>query len=161
MNKYIFLDIDGVINTQHNIERLTLQGMPWRDEVGPYFDPIAVENLSRIIDETQADIVITSSWRHKGEEAMQTLWALRKMHGILVGITPAICRNAFCLRGMEILQWIANHRAEEPSEIRYVIIDDGTDFLPEQMPKAVITNPQVGITRQNAERAIAILTEED
>ena len=59
MKKVIFLDIDGVLNTSrwHNqVESSKLQ-----DEYGYLFDPVAVANLAKIIEETGADIVISSS----------------------------------------------------------------------------------------------------
>ena len=37
-----------------------------RDEYGWVFDPVAVANLAHIIDETGADIVISSSWKFHG-----------------------------------------------------------------------------------------------
>ena len=50
MNKIIFLDIDGVLNTEHYQGLLQYQGKPWQDEYGAFFDPNAVKQLKRIID---------------------------------------------------------------------------------------------------------------
>lgn len=64
MRKIIFLDIDGVLNT----ERWHCQtaSNELQDEYGYKFDPVAVTNLSKIIEETGADIVISSSWKFMG-----------------------------------------------------------------------------------------------
>lgn len=60
----IFLDFDGVLNTERHQARLAVEGKPNKDAWGPLFDPSAVENLRLIIDNTDAAIVISSSWRY-------------------------------------------------------------------------------------------------
>lgn len=60
-DKIIFLDFDGVLNTEHYQNYLYHEGKPWQDEHGAFFDPEAVEQLRRIIDITHADIVVESS----------------------------------------------------------------------------------------------------
>ena len=63
MKKIIFLDFDGVLNTEHYQNYLTHERKPWQDKHGALFDPEAVRQLKRIVDVTKADIVIESSWR--------------------------------------------------------------------------------------------------
>ena len=46
MGKYLFLDFDGVLNTEFYQDLLMSQGKPFRDKHGPFFDPMAVEQLS-------------------------------------------------------------------------------------------------------------------
>ena len=50
--KIIFLDIDGVLN-------VIPQG---HDEYGAIFHNHFIDNLKRLIDKTNAKIVITSTW---------------------------------------------------------------------------------------------------
>ena len=69
--RIIFLDFDGVLNTEYYQNQLYHEGKAWQDEHGSYFDPETVEQLKRIIDTTQADIVVESSWKYLGLEAMQ------------------------------------------------------------------------------------------
>ena len=45
MNKIIFLDFDGVLNTEHYQGLLQYQGKTWQDEYGAFFDPKAVKQL--------------------------------------------------------------------------------------------------------------------
>lgn len=66
MKKIIFLDFDGVLNTEHNQNMLVYHGKAWKDKHGAFFDPEAVAQLERIIVETGADIVIESSWKYLG-----------------------------------------------------------------------------------------------
>lgn len=48
MNKYIFLDFDGVLNTENYQTKLQSEGSPGWDDFGMFFDPEAVANLKRI-----------------------------------------------------------------------------------------------------------------
>lgn len=154
MRPIIFLDIDGVINTQRHQRSLAQEHKTLRDDNMPYFDPEAVANLRHIIQHTEASVVITSSWRHKGFAVMEDVWYSRHMPGILEGITPTVTTAFFSIRGHEILQWLAS----QEEEICYVIIDDANDFLPEQTARLVQTNPYCGLSRIDAERSIEILT---
>ena len=46
MNKIIFLDIDGVLNTVYYQGMLQHKGEPWQDEYGALFDPDARNNAT-------------------------------------------------------------------------------------------------------------------
>ena len=158
MERYIFLDIDGVLNTERSYRSFVTAGQPWRDDCGPFFDQESVNNLRHIIETTGADVVITSTWKLKGLDAMHRLWTLRDMPGILLDVTPETTSNDYyCSRGMEILKWLAQNAPEDSDGYRYVIIDDCQFILPEQKPYLVKTNSAVGITQEDAERAIALL----
>ena len=63
MKKVVFLDFDGVMDTAYYDHMLDSQGLPQSDKWGPVFDPSNVNNLRRIIDETGADIVVSSTWK--------------------------------------------------------------------------------------------------
>lgn len=153
MKRYIFLDFDGVMNTKRGYRALAAEGRPWKDECGPFFDEEAVRNLRTIVEGTDAEVVITSTWKFLGEETMQELWARRRMPGILAGVTPEAPCASFAKRGQEIAAYLAQH-VEEGEACRYVIIDDGCDFLPEQIPFCVFTDPDVGITDEDVQKAV-------
>ncbi len=57
----VFLDFDGVLNTDWHFAELKGKGLPFKDKYGPLFDPEAVKNLKKIIDDTDAQIVVSSS----------------------------------------------------------------------------------------------------
>ena len=78
MKKIIFLDFDGVLNTEHYQNLLQYQGKPWQDEYGAFFDPNAVKQLKRIIDATDADIVVESTWIRCNEGVMESSELTRK-----------------------------------------------------------------------------------
>lgn len=50
---------------------LMYHGKSWKDKYGAFFYPETVAELKRIVKETNADIVIESSWKYLGLEAMQ------------------------------------------------------------------------------------------
>lgn len=71
IKKIIFLDFDGVLNTEYNQNLPMYHGKSWKDMYRAFFDPETVAELKRIVEETNADIVIESSWKYLGLEAMQ------------------------------------------------------------------------------------------
>ena len=151
MNKILFLDFDGVLNTEHYQGLLQYQGKPWQDEYGAFFDPKAVKQLKRIIDATDADIVVESSWKYLGLDAMEELWKVRNLPGTIIDITPSLLGKN---KGVEIASWLSKYAKQD---IRYVIIDDEYVILDSQLPHFILTNPYEGITEEQANKAISIL----
>ena len=157
--KVIFLDIDGVLN-------VIPQG---HDAFGGIFHSDFVENLKRIIDETGAKIVLSSSWRHSGEAKMQAMWKFRNLPGELIGLTPDLYRRVDfegerkMVRGDEI-QAILDQYYQITN---YVILDDDADMLPGQMGNFVQTSNNInhpdcidigyGLTKECTNKAIRIL----
>ena len=152
MRKIIFLDFDGVLNTEYYQGLLQFQGKQWQDQYGAFFDPRAVRQLKRIIDATGADIVVESSWRYLGLGAMQELWRVRNLPGKVIDITPSLTGNVS--KGEEIVAWLSEYAT---SDARYVIIDDEYVALDAQIPFFIWTNPYEGLTEDHADRAISIL----
>ena len=151
MTKIIFLDFDGVLNTEHYQGLLQYQGKPWQDEYGAFFDPKAVKQLKRIIDATDADIVVESSWKYLGLDAMKELWEVRNLPGTIIDITPSLLGKN---KGVEIASWLSKYAKQD---IRYVIIDDEYVVLESQLSNFILTNPYEGITEEQANKAISIL----
>ena len=166
MDKFLFLDFDGVLNTEFYQDLLLSQGKQWQDEHGAFFDPEAVKQLERIIDATQASIVIESSWKYLGLKAMQEMWHDRQLPGRVIDITSSCASDSWLqatsidendlnhCKGIEIASWLFDHAAEGT---RYVIIDDEYVILDSQLPHFIMTNPFDGITEEVANRAIALL----
>ena len=164
MIKVLFLDIDGVLNTGWWYSQMD-RNTP-KDKYGYAFDPKSVANLKKILDKTGADIVISSSWKSFGLLELEDMWKDRGLPGKIIGITPntvsdEMLLNAdldhmelFSIRGMEINEWLTKNGKHVS---HYVIIDDMDNFLPEQKSHFVQTNPEVGITTEDTERAIMIL----
>jgi hypothetical protein len=132
MNKIIFLDFDSVLNTEHYQGLLQYQSSPWQDEYGAFFDPNAVKQLTRIIDATDADIVVESSWKYLGLDAMKELWKVRNLPGTIIDITPSLLGKN---KGVEIASWLSKYAKQD---IRYVIIDDEYVILDSQLPHFIL-----------------------
>ena len=172
MRRYVFIDFDGVLNTERHHSELVSLGQKYSDQYGPLFDPVAVENLKMIVDETEAGIVIISSWKLEGIDRMMELWRVRRMPGVLAGCTPDYISGMDLLnvnledpaafanlagKGNEVKQWLKENAPKKADGYRYVILDDVPDFLPEQMEHYIQISPVVGITAEDAEKAIKIL----
>lgn len=161
--KVIFLDIDGVLNVHY----------PERDEYGSLFHPQFEDNLRHIIQQTDAKIVISSSWRHSGLDIMKEMWDDRNLAGEVIDVTASRSQhdiesgggrmpfNERAERGWEIQEWIDKYKPE-----KYCIIDDDNDMLPNQLPYFVQTldnwehegnEEGYGLTKECAEMVIQIL----
>lgn len=164
MSKIVFLDIDGVLNTGWWYSQM--DGNTPKDKYGYAFDPRSVANLKKIVDETGAEIVISSSWKSFGLSELEDMWQERGLPGKLIGITPnsvsdEMLLNAdldhmeiFSIRGMEIKEWLDKHGKKVS---HYVIIDDMDNFLPEQKSHFVQTDPEVGITNDDVKKVVHLL----
>lgn len=84
--KVLFLDIDGVLNTKYWYTQMD-RNTP-KDKYGYAFDPNSVANLKRIVEDTGAEIVISSSWKCMGLSQMEDMWRDRNLPGRIIGITP-------------------------------------------------------------------------
>ena len=160
MRKIIFLDIDGVLSPRWwNSDKQS-------DNYGCLFDAKAVANLAKIIEETDAEIVISSSWKDMGLVELQNMWRDRDLPGKIVDITPDYMSDELLLkedssnvdylyeRGSEIQGWLLLH-GDDVS--RYVIIDDMDDILPEQQSHFIQTDPEFGITNDDVKKVVHLL----
>ena len=160
MRKVIFLDIDGVLSPRW------WDSDKQSDNYGRLFDAKAVANLSKIVEETEAEIVISSSWKNVGLVELQNMWRDRNLPGKIVDITPDYMSDELLLkedssnmdylyeRGSEIQGWLLLHGDDVG---RYVIIDDMDDILPEQLSHFVQTDPEFGITIDDVKKIVHLL----
>lgn len=147
--KIIFLDIDGVLNCESAYRNGECQYQEWVWEDGRIdhyqkFCTRSKELLNKLIDETGAKIVISSTWRQSGIEFMKKVWKMEKMSGEIIGITPSLRSDKLRIpRGMEIEFYLnemnffhVNWSKKEQQKIidesgveNYIIIDDDSDML--------------------------------
>jgi hypothetical protein len=119
MMKVIFLDIDGVLNCDKTRNPRKF----------PYVvDKKLLGRLSKLLDRTNAKVVLSSSWR------LDPVGILAAKHWRIPfwGICPDLPKSARC---KEVLTWLAAH----PRVTRYAVIDDeddGLDELPLFQPSA-------------------------
>lgn len=117
--KVIFTDVDGVLNEDTTPTR-TKSCLVFIDEE-------KLLRLRRIVDATQAKIVLSSSWRYNRDnpqyngDFLELQEAFRKVGLEFYSYTP---EDVFGIRrGMEIKAWLGLH----PEVDSYIILDD--DFF--------------------------------
>ena len=140
--RIVFLDFDGVLNSEQSTQQL---GTRYR------FARSSVEALNGVLRQSEAHIVITSSWRES--------WSLREnaefleRDGVLpsrvVGKTPTLGQE----RGLEIEAWL---RSAPYAVASFVILDDRDDMAMHR-GRLVQVSPLVGLSSAQAKRAIELL----
>jgi len=165
--RVIFLDLDGVINSDRSIlvcgERLE----KFKGTDVPYYekflisnaDPIAVEMINLLAKMTDAKIVLSSSHRKHFDSIKDFEQRLEKTKeyfskiGLdcerLIGWTPSM----WGIRGAEIQSWLDKHT----DVTHYVIIDDSSDMMEEQMENFVLVSGGDGFSAQNYRDCFKIL----
>jgi hypothetical protein len=160
MNKYLFLDIDGVVNSERSvvdIGKLVNAGRVKQDiAAGKTPDPGWCKESIRCLRAAQEaigfKIVMSSTWRfslsvrdfHVAFD--QYGWDTR---GIIIGKTD---EDAGC-RGDQIKRWLNTH-GKFP--YHYCIVDDSSDMLDNQMPFFVRTTFTHGLTEQGFEKILEV-----
>ena len=154
MKSVIFLDIDGVLWPYNT-------SLP-KDQYGYCFDKSCVEALRILIEKSQADIVLSSSWKIAGLSTMVQMWEDRDLPGKLIDITPDLQRNVDPLsvkdpyllsRGYEIEIWCS----QKSRYTNYLIIDDLPDFNAAQMKHTIMPASNEGLTRELVKEGLDIL----
>jgi hypothetical protein len=140
----LFLDVDGVLNR--------CEGEPLM------LVPSLLKNLVRIVEETDCQIVLSSTWR-LFQPALQTIRAAFADLGLMIhGQTPDLCvyvdsgiAVAKC-RGDEIQKWMDDNFAPD----RFVILDDMPD-MGHLLPHLMQTDSFQGLTDEITNQAIDAL----
>jgi len=162
MKKIIFLDIDGVMNSEVDYLLAEAKGdLKMAKEEAHEISQRCMNLLNDLIQETGAEIVISSVWRY-GEtaESMQTMFDNKGFKGKIAGLTPSLGKGN--LRGNEILQWIKDN--EEYLGVKYyndfesyVIFDDDSDMLYWQRENFIPIDGYTGLTHNKTYKAKWIL----
>ena len=142
--KVIFLDIDGVIccNNAGKLEESKLS------------------ELKRIVQATNAKVVLSTDWRRKAALKQEVVTALRRIGASCIGATPQRAMYQ-PVRPQEITDWL---RTSGRGVMSWVAIDD-RDLLNELGGAGlsghfVRTHPGTGLTPRLADRCVQILSEE-
>jgi hypothetical protein len=169
VNKILFLDIDGVLNTQSQQDKLTL-------------DTSCINNLNSLLEDfPELKIVLTSTWRnHHALDDIQSIFDSHGFKGKIWSVTPnlellttslififgnalkdqnvwgkwASTKDEFdeqfrlCTREMEISLWVNVFLACQliTPESKMCILDDTISiwFTERSLPVSVETNPHFG-----------------
>lgn len=148
--KVIFVDFDGVLNTEKYICNYA--------EFGLIIDPSKMSLLKQITNTTDAKIILSTSWREHWDETSQNcdnigieinnIFARHGLH--IFGKTPMLnsCRED------EITDWLKNN----PEVTNFVVLDDR--FLDSERIKGHFVKTSgysKGLDDASVEKAIEIL----
>ena len=152
----IFLDVDGVINLRTSSEQA--------------IDRHAVSVLKYLVDQTGAVIVLSSGWRfwfdsdmEPQEENSRLLYDILNEYGLkLFSKTPdfsteeiRIHRTFSYVKAQEIKAWLSEH----PQVESYLVLDD-LDLRDKEINMHLVRiDGRIGITGEDAKRAIDRLNE--
>lgn len=143
--KVIFLDVDGVLNNDTHARC-----------AGGYssFDPDSIDQLNRVLIETGAFIVISSTWRY--------FYNIDRFNGLftLEGLVPGrvidmTARDDDLCRGEQIDAWLRGAFDVEA----WVAVDDMPSTLMRPLPESNVikTDEMTGLRKEHADRMIAVL----
>lgn len=158
--KVLFLDIDGVCNSQDTFTK----------EPEAYFpiDKYMAFLVGKIQLDTGCVVVLSSSWRHNKESVDFINERIVK----IFDITPDLPHPN--IRGDEIKAWmekwnkgcfpnpphlVNGELCYNESITKYAILDDDTDMLPEQFGNVFNTSFKTGLTEEIAKRVTEHLNE--
>ena len=170
MKKVIFLDVDGVLNS----DRTLYEDISLEDDL--------ILNLKEIVNKTKAKIILSSSWRLSTDAIATLMNKLDKFGLVISGMTCdgvdldwlekyefdttkkyldtkfdcdenrqiKITRD----RGAEIFKWLHDH-----DDCAYVILDDEIEDIKPYFSESVIvkTSYKIGLTKEDVKKAIQIL----
>ena len=156
MMKVIFLDFDGVIT---HVES------KWK------FDSAKADMINEICRECDAKIVVTSSWRigFQGnieifKSSLLSDFRVKTNPSMSYDILKSFIENLYdmtdtqgSMRGDEIKRWLDKHDDVE----NYVILDDDSDMLDEQLLHFVQTDTYEGITDREMKLCVGVLNNEE
>lgn len=157
VRKVIFLDIDGVLN---------------QDNGGPKIEECFVKRLAHIVEETGAEIVLSSSWRsayashvnsennYRNKDVALLISLLDKYQLCIMEVTTNLTSGAYA-RPLEVRACLL----EQGNLERFVILDDETFWVWNWLGDYLVCTTHMGdngkyvygMTDEDAEKAIAIL----
>jgi len=150
--KVVFLDIDGVANSEESLRH------GYGGQIG--IDPYMAFLIGKIQLATNCEFVLSSSWRHCEHNITEVNKKIAKIYDITpynVKYTDeeTVCeaRGIHIHRGREIKAWLDLH----PEVTKYAILDDDSDMLPEQLPNFFKTSWKMGLTEEIQKQVIAHL----
>jgi len=153
----LFLDVDGVLNSNEHKTRGDVWGM----------SGYHISQLARVLRATGCQIVVSSSWRRGGIGPGSDFYEQLIEHAFggailreVIDSTPLgekLWTDGAYNRGWEIAHWLGEH----PGVTCFAIVDDDEDagsYAPERF---VQTTMRSGLTPALADRLIALLCESE
>lgn len=148
-NKILFLDIDGVLNTGNHD--------------GHFFNPVATAQLTKILEQTECGIVMSTSWRLDKSICFPMLFIdyVPLFNRRYLGDTPdlsvpvessrysVIQHYSYVERGNEIQKWITDNNYTG----KIAILDDNDEMV-HLTSNLFLTRFYMGLTEEIADQVI-------
>lgn len=173
VDKIVFLGIDGVLNSEEWADKC-FNKLVSDDICDSDIDPDAINRLIKFLDDTNAKIVLSGSWRSLNVQNTILEFStfnhelLKKLIPYIIGVTPQFYKHR--KRGNEISYWmnmlsidhndLVKHgcvleNVEISKNYKYVIVSDDSDILRGQ--NFVQTDFKTGLTDEDVNEMKAFL----
>ena len=146
--KAIFLDIDGVLNSNEHTAFIK-SFITYGDNMIEPFDDECLYNLKYIVDETDAKIIITSIWR-LFPDYLYILMNKLEEYGLDKNVISLTTSNKY----KDKLQEIAV-KLKKLGITEYVVLDNDKTL---KLDRHIITNNVTGLTEIDAKQVVKILS---
>lgn len=169
-NPIIFLDMDGVMNNDRAFQRSKKGFHPPGNLSAHTVSHLCVEHLNILMDKTNSDIVISSSWRSKRKMDDMDLtfefgnitviralsWGGFKHCNRIIGNTIELDDE---IRGKEIEHWLENHKDRfSLNETPFIILDDDGDMTENQLLNNFVQpNRRLGLQQSDINKALKLI----
>ena len=163
MDRVIFLDIDGVLNSSY-----WNAGHQKEISAGMLIDLEKIRLLGKLVRNTKAEIILHSGWKFWFDPDLKPLckeaaYLQRQMQreGLMIaGTTPdhsteeiRISKKFSLVKAGEILAWLDEHKEVD----RWIVLDDLDLHDPRIEIHQLRTDPDTGLTEEDVQRAEAVL----
>lgn len=157
--KLVFLDFDGCLNSKAFFRNNSAHKTISSSEIvnlSNNLDPQKVVLINTLVEETKAQIVISSSWRtFMSIDDMNVALKSRGATFTAIGSTPHIINIGKSTRRYYEIKEYLNELKEQPSH--FVIIDDSNDEVwdwKDLFPFLVETSFEVGFTEEHLKECV-------
>lgn len=164
MDKVVFLDIDGVLNSTQYLKNLDservfdlfdadLEDPVNIKDLGVLIDPDHVSVLNTICLESQAGLVITSNWRFRVSLAgLDMILRDRGLDTQIPVLGRTLIRMSEYYRQNEIEHYLEAH----PEIESFLILEDWHE-MPDYQANTIMIDDSVGLVADHVPRALQIL----
>jgi len=156
----VFVDIDGVLNTEAHLRRQTRET---GESTNRNWCPLAMAHLKLVVEYYNGQIVVSSTWRY--DKSLEQLKALFEENGLpphyVVDVTPSLIHNTSgpVTRGDEIRAWIdENLEQKQIRSLRTIILDDVDDGLTPFGDRFIRCDPKIGFAdKEKVKRVVGLV----
>lgn len=155
--KIIFLDIDGVLNSERWYKLYMVSSLKHNKDIYEDINPFSISNLNIVLDYTKAKIVISSTWRFAFENICKKLYESKLLKDSIIDKIDGYEFDQEYGRAQLIQNYINEHKDEIEN---YVILDSDFTPLKNQKQHFIKINKYIGLSGKNCLQIIAILEKE-